>query len=300
MAESGSTMTQGRRRKSPDKKKPSYFYSVVSVTLVLFLIGFFGLIILHGRQLVKVFKEHVNVLVEFKSTATHDQIDLFQRLLDNKPFVKEGSIIFTSKESAAEMLKEELGEDIESLGFQNPLYDMLSFNILEAFMQSDSLLVIKGQLKEHPAVSDVYYEQGLVDGLSRNIEKIGFVSLLVALLFLIIAVTLIHNTIRLALFANRFLIKNMQLVGASWGFISKPYLWKSIGNALISSLLAIAGLYLLLHFAYRDLPELAELANWKGFTILFASLLVLGILITFSSTFFVVNRYLKMRVDDLY
>ncbi len=300
MSKSGRIAELNTAGTSPVRKKPNYFYSIISVALVLFLIGLFGMILLHGHQLVKVFKENVNVLVELKTNSQEQSIQLFQEKLAAQNYVKPGSVVFTSKETAASLLKEDLGEDIELLGFQNPLYDMLSFNIRSDFMQADSLANIKQRIAQHPAVSDVYYEEGLVEGLSRNVEKLGFISLIIALLFMIVAITLIHNTIRLALYANRFLIKNMQLVGASWGFISRPYLWFSLRNALISSLCAIGGLYTLLLLAHRDLPELANLTDWRSLSGLFFGLLLIGIIITFSSTFFVVNRYLQMRVDDLY
>ncbi|MEL6865715.1 MAG: permease-like cell division protein FtsX [Bacteroidota bacterium] len=281
-------------------RKPNYVYSIVSVALVLFLLGFFGLLILHAQELVRVFKENVNLMVEVKANTTKTAIYDLQRQLAKEPYVKPGSIVFTSKESAVDLLREELGEDFMKLGFVNPLYDAFTFNLRASHMQRDSLIKIKQALKSEPLVSDVHYQEGIVDGLSENIERVSWLALAIGLLFLLIAISLIHNTIKLALYANRFLIKNMELVGASWGFISRPYLWRSLMHGFLSGLLAVGALILLLFLAQQDLPDLKQLEDIPRFAILFGALILLGILITSSSTYYVVNKYLQMRVDDLY
>lgn len=267
---------------------------------MLFLLGLFGLVIIEGQKIVKQFKEKVNLMVEFKPETTQAQIGLVIKKLKSSPFVKEGSISFTSKDQAAEILREDFGEDFIKLGFNNPLYDVTTFNTKSEFMFSDSLAKIRSELMNVPYISDVFYQEGLVDNIESNVKKVGYISLIIGILFIFVAITLIHNTIKLALYSNRFLIKNMELIGASWGFISRPYLIRSIKNGFWSALIAIGLLVGLLALIQIDYDTFAEFQDPTELCILFGSLIVLGILISSLSTFYVVNKYLKMRINDLY
>jgi len=149
-------------------------------------------------------------------------------------------------------------------------------------------------------VSDVFYQESLVDDVARNLRSLGFVALGLGVFFILVAMTLIHNTVRLALYSNRFLIKNMQLVGASWGFISRPYLLRAVMHGFIGSVLAVLALGGLLLWSQSLFPELGLLQDGGLFLILLGAILILGILIYLLSTWRVVNKYLQMRVDDLY
>ena len=159
---------------------------------------------------------------------------------------------------------------------------------------------IKKNFKARDYVNDIYYQEGLVEIIVNNIKKIGWFALGFSLLFLIVAITLIHNTIRLALYSNRFLIKNMELVGASWGFISRPYITRSVIHGIISALLAIIGLILLLLLLQKEFVDLKTIQNIPHTLLLFTTLLLLGILISSTSTWLVIHKYLKLRLDDLY
>lgn len=282
------------------QNKPNYIYSIISVALVLFLIGFFGLVILHAQRLVTIFKERVNVMVELENGTDKNDVFALKSKLDASPYVKKGSVVFTSKEDAVELLREDFGEDFLKMEFQNPLYDVLSFNLKAEFMEESKLAEIKASIEMNQYVNDVYYQEGLVEDISRNIRKIGFLALAIGFLFLIVALTLIHNTIKLALYANRFLIKNMELVGASWGFISRPYFLRSMKNGLYSGMIAVSLLLMLLLLAQQDLPELRELEDPFLFSLLFLALILMGIIISGGSTWYIVNKYLRMRTDDLY
>jgi len=185
------------------------------------------------------------------------------------------------------------------MGFQNPLFNQFTFNVNAAYLHSDSLGQIERELEQLAGVRDVYYQEGLVSDIARNMSWLGWLAIGIAALFLFIAVVLIHNTIRLALYANRFLIKNMELVGASWGFISRPYLLRSIGYGSISAILALIGLAGLAWSIQQKL-NISDMLPWPTLATLACGLLFLGISITTLSTFFVVHKYLKMRVDDLY
>ena len=282
------------------RRNANFFYSIVGVALVLFLLGIFGLVILQGQRIVKQYKEKVDLMIEFKPDTKKSQIDLAIKSLETRKFVKEGSIDFTSKDQAAELMKEDFGEDFTKLGFNNPLYDVVTFNTRSEYMLSDSLSKIRDDLLNNPLISDVFYQEGLVDNIESNIKKIGYISLIIGILFIFVAITLIHNTIKLALYSNRFLIKNMELIGASWGFISKPYLIRSVKNGFWSALIAILLLVGLMVILQIDYSTFINSQAPMELAALFVSLIILGILISSLSTFYVVNKYLKMRLDDMY
>jgi cell division transport system permease protein len=280
--------------------KPNYLYSIVSVALVLFLLGFFGLIIIHAQRLVSGLKEKINVMVELKEGTNTEAVAGIEEYLHQSEFVRPGSAVFISKEEAAGLMRKDFGEDFMKLDLPNPLYDVITFNVRSSYMQPDSLEKIRATIREMSVVSDVYYQESLLNEISENIGRIGYIALVIGLFFLLVAVTLIHNTIRLALYSNRFLIKNMQLVGASWEFISRPYLMRSVRHGILSGLISTAGLALMLAWTWQGLPELKSLQHMPSFAALFTGLLLIGVLINITSTFHVVKKYLKMRVDDLY
>lgn len=282
------------------RSKPNYWYSILGVALVLFLLGCFGLILLNGQALVKSYKEQVNIMVELKNSLAGHEYTKVEQQLKNSSFVRPGSVQFLSKEEAAKMHEEEFGEAFSELGFSNPFYNVVNFSTKAAYMHTDSLAAIKKQIMDNPAVLDVYYQEGLVDNIEANIKKVSYLALVLGILFIFVAVTLIHNTIKLALYSNRFLIKNMELVGASWGFISKPFLIKSFKNGFWSVLIAIGLLTGMIFFIRKNMIELESLLDPTLIIILFSALLVVGILITTLSTYYIVNKYLRMRIDDLY
>jgi len=288
-------------QKSPYKvkTKPNYFYAIISVALVLFLIGFFALIVLYAQKLISLSKENINIMVEIKRDIPAKQMQSLEQYLAQQNYIRKESITFTSKETAAEQMKEELG-DFDKYGFKNPFYDVIHFNLKADELTTKKLLAIKTELKANSIVNDVYYGENLVVNIEKNVKKAGFFILGLGALFLLVAVTLIHNTIKLALFANRFLIKNMQLVGASWSFISRPYLWRSVKNGFWSAFIASLAIIALVFVAQFDLTDLYNLQITNGLVMLIMGLFSLGILITFLSTYFVVHKYLQMRVDDLY
>ncbi|NJK84419.1 MAG: hypothetical protein HC912_12170 [Saprospiraceae bacterium] len=199
-----------------------------------------------------------------------------------------------------ELLIEEFGDDFLNMDMPNPLYDVLTFHVKSAYMNQDSLKQVRRDLKRYPFVSDVYFQETFVNELARSLQQIGYIALGISLIFILIAVTLIHNTVRLALYANRFLIKNMELVGASWEFISRPYLWRSAWHGFLSALIAIAALTLLTLLISNQIGGMSIKENSWQMVMLFVGLVFSGVLIMTVSTYYVVNRYLKMRVDDLY
>ena len=280
--------------------KPNYIYAIISVSLVLLLLGFYSLVLLNANQLITNYQERLDIIVEIEKSAKMPEILQFKAQLKRTAYIKEESIQHISKEEAVKLLEKDFGEDFVKLDMANPLFDVITFNTVASYTNVDSLAVLKERLKAKGLVRDVLYQESLVDNIAKNVEKLGFIALAISLFFIFVAIYLIHNTIKLALYANRFLIKNMELVGASWEFISRPYLLRSLWNGLISAGIAIGLLLSILFVARRDLPELEELQNTSGLLLVFLALVLLGVGISTSSTYFVVSKYLKMRVDDLY
>lgn len=286
-----------------NKNHPSYIYVILSVSLVLFLLGFFSLFLLHAPKWIKAYKEQVSVMIEVKEETSEEQLGELINSLKEKSYIKSETIKYISKEDVAKEMKEELGVAENTLNVLNPFYDMVHFNLEASYMQSDSLKQIRTTILQSSFVKDVFYQELLVDQINENLRKIGFVALLLGLFFIIVAVVLIHNTIRLAMYSNRFVIKNMQLVGATWKFITRPYLSRSLYNGFWSGLLAIVLLVLIVFLIDNHFPELRLdiwLDDFLGLLIIMTGLIILGILICYVSTYFVVNKYLKMRIDDLY
>lgn len=282
------------------RQKPRYIYTILSVAAVLFLLGFFGLLLLQTQQLTKVLKEQVDIIVELVAeTEEYDQQKIRQQL-ENSSFVLDKSVSFTSREEALELMSDELGEDLLSLDLPNPLYDVFTFNVSATYLNADSLAQIRAVLVAQEVVSDVYYQESLVDQLARNMQKLSWILLGVSILFVILALSVIHNTIRLDLYANRFLIKTQELVGASWEFISRPYLRKALWNGFLSALFAIALLLLLQLWFQQQLPEIKQIQHPTAFISLFLLLIILGMFINWVSTYFVVRKYLSLREEELY
>lgn len=282
------------------QRRPQYFYTIISVAAVLFLLGFFGLLLLQTEQLSKNLKEQVDIIVELVPESEETIREGFVRQLSTSPYVIDGSIQYIPKEDALELMSEELGQDLLNLDLPNPLYDIYTFNVSANYLATDSLSAIKGVLTRSSIVSDVYYQESLVDQLSKNVKKISWILLGISLLFVLIALTVIHNTIRLALYSNRFTIKTQELVGASWEFISKPYLRKALWHGFLSAILAIGILVGIQLWIQQQLPEIRSLQEPIAFISLFISLIIIGMLINWVSTFFAVRKYLKLREDELY
>lgn len=282
------------------RTKPNYFYAITSVALVLFILGFFALTALHGRKLVTLFKEKVDIWIELKADTPESAVPRVIAAIRQQPFVKKESVTFITREQAIADMKKDLGEN--SLLEDNPdlLRDVIRFNVRSEYLDKDSLLAWRETLRQDSLIADLYFEAADTGNVGKNIQNLGLIALCLGILLIFAAVTLIHNTIRLALYSNRFLIKNQELVGASWSFISRPYIRKGLLNGLFSAACAIAALIATLWWLYDLMPEFRQLQDLNGSVAIFVALIVLGVLISGASTYFVVNKFLRMRVDDLY
>lgn len=280
------------------KSKPSYVYAIIGVSLVLFLLGTLGWLVINGRGLTRTFKEDIEVQVILHDNTRQELADNLKDILTSQPFVKETT--FTTKEEAAKDFEKEWGEDFTQLLDFNPLYSSINIKLYSAYVNKDSIAKIEQFLLQSNIVREVSYPTGVVEKMNDNFRKIGIILAGISLLLFIVVVILIDNTVRLAMFSNRFLIKTMQMVGATRWFITRPFDQRAIINGFISGLLAVIGLWLVISFAENQLPSLRALHEPILIALLMTGMIVLGILISVISTHRSVIKYLKMHVDDLY
>lgn len=280
------------------KLKSSYLSTVISVSLVLFMLGLLGLILLHTKKLSDYVKENIGLTVVLKDSIREADINQFQKSLDAAHYVK--STEFVNKEQAAATLKQDLGEDfIQFLGY-NPLLSSIDVHLKADFANSDSLRWIEKKITQNVNVKEIYYQKSLVDLVNENVKKIGLIILVFSSLLLVISIALINNSIRLSIYSKRFIIRTMQLVGATQGFIRKPFVFSGIRHGIYGALIAIALLIGIIYWAQSEIPELIVLQDVDLFASLFGIVLFLGIFITWICTYFAVRKYLRLKTDDLY
>ncbi|MFT3676277.1 MAG: permease-like cell division protein FtsX [Chitinophagaceae bacterium] len=278
--------------------KPSYFMSILGVTLVLFLLGIIGWLVINANKLGNYFKENVEVIASLRGDLNPKDSVALMDYVSTKPYVR--NIQFVTKEEAKKRYLSDGNESWDKVLDYNPLPNSINFKVKKEYMNKDSLQAIRADLEQQTYVSDVKYPEALVDNLNKNIQKISVILLAVAIILSLVVIILIDNTIRLAMFSNRFLIKTMQMVGATRWFIAKPMNVRAIINGAISGVIAIAAVILVIMVAERVLPEMKAIHDNATLAILFGGLIVLGIGITLISTHRSVLKYLRMKLDDLY
>lgn len=276
----------------------SYFSVVISITVVLFFLGILGLFLLNTKNVASHFKEQIVMTVYLKDSAKDIEITQLQKKIQLNPATKK--VRYTSKEEAAEKYARDIGEDfVEFLGY-NPLLNAVDVYFNAAFVNTLSLTQTKRQIEIADFVDEVVYDQPLVTLLDENIQRISFILLLSTILFIVIALLLINSSIRLSIYSKRFIIKTMQLVGATKSFIRKPFIWSHLRLGLLSSFLALTGLCILLWEINKRFPELNMLEQTYELILVFSGVLILGIGITGLSTFFATQRYLNLKTDAVY
>jgi len=285
---------------SKSRMAGSYFMSLMSITLVLFLLGVFALLMMHAQKLSNHLKENIGFEVVMNSNVKESDILKLQKQLDDMPAVK--STEYITKDEAIRRLSEDLGEDfLQWLGNEeNPLLPSIDVRFNAAYANPDSLSVIEANLLKNNDIKEIYYQKSLVNLINQNVRRIGIALIIISLMLLIISITLIRNTIRLSIYAKRFLVRSMQLVGATPAFISKPFIRKGRWQGFFGALLADALLALLLYGLTRRLPELTLVQDYKIIAGIFVGILVLGLLLGGLSTRFALRKYLHANVDRLY
>ena len=278
----------------------SYFMSLMSISLVLFLLGVFALLMMHAQKLSNHLKENIGFEVVMNSNVKEANILKLQQELDSMPAVK--STEYITKDEAIRRLSEDLGEDfLQWLGNEeNPLLPSIDVRFNADWANNDSINLIQAQLKKNKDVKEIYYQKSLVNLINQNINRIGLALMIASLVLLIISITLIRNTIRLSIYSKRFLVRSMQLVGATPSYIRRPFIRSGITQGFFGALLADAFLALLLYGLTKRLPELTFVQDYKIIIGIFVGVLILGILLGGLSTRLALRKYLHADIDQLY
>lgn len=276
----------------------SYFSVVLSIFLVLFLLGALGLFVINSKKITNDFKENIPMTVFFDNDAKDSTISAFDTELKNAKFIKEYA--FVHKDSAAKNNVDIVGKDfMEFLGF-NPLQNSFDIHLKGDYVNADSIKKIERNIRKNEMVSEIIYDKELVDMVNENVTKITFWILIISGILTVVAMLLINSSMRLSIYSHRFTIKTMQMVGATKSFIRKPFIWRSIKLGLIGSGLAIIGIIALAIYVDGIFPSLGIAKDYVSLGIVITGVLGIGILITWTSTFFATQRFLNLKTDDLY
>jgi len=276
----------------------SRFTSVVSIALVLYLLGLIFLMALLGNKLSVYVKENLSFSVVLKEDQKEADIKRIQKNLDDLPFIK--STEYISKEQAARELEEELGENPETfLGF-NPLQASIEVKLRSEYANPDSLANIERKIKSYTSVSELLYRKDMMEVVNDNIQRIGLILMTLALVLMIISFVLISNTIRLLIYSKRFLIHTMQLVGATAGFIRRPFINYNMVSGILAAILAILLLIASLYYLQSELAGFVQILDVGSLLLVFVVVLALGLVLSIVATYFAVSRYLRMDADKMY
>src|ERR1700761_3715854 len=291
-------MEEFEASESSKKTKTIYISTVFGIAMVLLMIGLLGMILVHARGIRRYVKENI-VLNIFVDDAAHEtDVMQLQKQLEANPMVKQAQYI--NKDLAARNLQKDLGEDfVKFLGY-NPLSGSLDVYLKAQYANNTDIEKFKTELMKNPVIKEVKYQQSLVDQMNQNLTSISLIILAFAAIFVLLSVALINNTIRLAIYSQRFLIKSMQLVGATKNFIRKPFILYGIWHGVLGALIAIIILMGTLYLAEKQIPDLVILQNYTEFGIVFLIVIGLGIFISGFSTFLAVNKYLRLKIYNLY
>lgn len=272
--------------------------SIVGVTLVLFLLGIIGWLVINANKIGYALKESVEVRAFLRGDLNPKDSTALYQYVAGQPYIK--TVMYVDKDQAMKILIGDGNEDPSPILDGNPLPNSINFKVSEVYLNSDSLARIKTDLEAQTNITEVQYPKALIDDLNKNVRQISIVLLAIALILSLVVIFLIDNTIRLAMFSNRFLIKTMQMVGATRWFIARPMNIRAIINGAISGVIAIAAVVLVIVGTEKFIPEMKAIHDNQTLVLLFAGLIVLGIFITLLSTHRSVLKYLRMKLDDLY
>jgi len=291
-------MTRKSGNTIKNRLRGAWLTSVISISLVLFLVGFVVLLVLNAGKLSDYVKENIGFTIVLTEDSKDVDVFRLQKNLDATHYIK--STRYISKDDAAKELQAELGEDfVDFLGY-NPLLNSIEAKLYANYANPDSLAWIELELKEYGQIKEIFYQKNLVHLVNENIKKISLMLLIFAGLLIIISIALLNNTIRLMIYSKRLIIHTMQLVGATRGFIRWPFIYSNILQGFISSIIAILFLSAIISYAEKELNALITLRDFELVSLVFSFVIIFSIILTSISTYFAVNRYLRMRGSDLY
>lgn len=276
----------------------SYFASTISISLVLFLVGSMVFLLLNAREISNYVKENIGFSIIIKEDVKSVDVKLLQKTLETKPYVKKTTYI--GKKEAAEDFKKQVGVDFEEFLDFNPLMASIELKLDANYANPKSIAKIEKELRKFDVIHDVYHQKSLVSAVNKNVKKISMALMIVSVLMLLISFTLIRNTIHMSVYSQRFIINTMQLVGAKSSFIRRPFVANSVLFGILSALIANVMLMTCIYFAYEQLTGIVDFLQMELLIKMFSFVLLLGILITWISTYFAVNRYLRKSINQLY
>ncbi len=292
-------MASNRDKVAKRRMRGSYLTTVIGIALVLFMLGSLGLILMNAQKLGTHVKENIRFQVYLNDSAKDVEVSKLQKSIDASAYAR--TAVLKTKEQAAEELKEEIGEDfIDFLDGVNPIPNTIELNLKADYAHTDSITWIVDRLNADVSVKEVVYSPDLIAKVNENMNKISLVLIGFSAILLFIAIALINNTIRLAMYSKRFIIRSMQLVGATKGFIQRPFLWQGVLQGVLGGIVAMGLLAGVIYVLRNEIPDFFQFQDVMLFAKLFGLTVLLGMFIAFISTFFAVNRYIRMKLDDLY
>lgn len=278
--------------------RSSYFSVVISIALVLFMVGFLGLVLLKSTQVANHFKEEVVITLFLKNDTSKDQIENLRNSLIKEIFTRK--IVFISKDDAAKFYAEDLGEDFVNYLGTNPLKNSIDIYLNPGFVTPEKMGEIADRFKDNSYVFEVSYDKPLVTFLTQNIQRVSFWLFVVSSFFGLIALILINSSIRLSVYSKRFNIKTMQMVGATKGFIRKPFIWNGIQLGFIGAIISLIGLSVVIYYIDQKLPTLQLTTDYTTLAYLGGGILIIAFVISWLSTFFATQRFLNLQTEKLY
>lgn len=276
----------------------SYLTSTISISMVLFLIGILGLVLLNAERLAKYVRENIGFTLVLNDAVQESEIDGLMKTLSATDFVK--SVEYIDKETAAQRLKVELGEDFMGFLGYNPLLSSIDVKLLADYATPEKLVVLEKKFMEYPQVKEVLFQRDMVNIINENVKKIGIILVFFSGLLLFIFSALINNTIRISIYSQRFIINTMLLVGATNRFIRNPFVKRSVTYGIAGALAANILLFILMFTYSQELKGIVDTEDYKIFAVVFVADLLIGVLISWSSTYFAVNKFLRLKFDELF
>lgn len=289
---------KGQPQKLKKRIFKSYLTSTISISMVLFLIGMLGVVLLNAERLAKYVKENIGFTLVLNDNVQENDIAELLNSLKSTEFVK--AVEYVDKETAAERLKKDLGEDFTGFLGYNPLLASVDVKLLADYASPEKLVVLEKKFMEYPQVKEVSYQHDIVSIINENVQKIGFILIFFSALLLFIFVALINNTIRISIYSQRFIINTMLLVGATDRFIRAPFVKRSVWYGIIGALIANILLFVLMLSYAQELTGIINTDDLKIFGLVFISVLFLGVLISWSSTYLAVNKFIRLKFDELF
>ncbi|HNY08507.1 MAG TPA: permease-like cell division protein FtsX [Tenuifilaceae bacterium] len=291
-------MKNQTKKSAKGRLRNSYISSIISISLVLFTLGILGLLVISSQKLSDYMKENIGFTIYLNDSVSNADANYLKKLLDASTYVRSSQ--YYSKEDAASLMEKELGEDFISYLGYNPLSAFIDVRLKADYANNDSIPKIESWLKQFQQVKEVDYQKSLVNLVNENVSRLGLVVLAFGALMLFIALVLINNTIRLSVYSRRFLINTMKQVGATWGFIRKPFLLRSILHGLYASIIAIGLLSGLIYGIKNEVADILQIVEPYYIMGIFAAVTLVGIAINLTATLLAVNKFLRLNADDLY